>query len=422
MIRLLYTLMLTLASPLLLYFLYKKKKGKPTFGARWKEHFGITPILTCEEPPIWIHAVSVGEAIAATILIKALKKKHPKLSILVTTTTSTGAEQIAKLSHLVEHRYMPIDFNFAIRGFLKSTKPQKMIIMETELWPNTLHMVAKYNIPIYLINARLSEKSYLSYKRIQPIFNLFRNHLTHICSQYKNDAERFIALGVPAERVSITGSIKFDLHITEQIINSAKKLRAEIGETRPVWIAASTHKGEDEIILNTHKMLLKTLPQTLLILVPRHPERFSSVFDLCQSESLRVIKRSESQAITKNIQVYLGNTMGEMLTLIGASNVCFMAGSLLGKKVGGHNILESIALNIPTVTGPSYFNFAEIVNTLITHKGCVVASEDNLVDSIFDLLTDKRLTSELSDNAQVFFKEQQGAITRSLNVLFPINK
>jgi 3-deoxy-D-manno-octulosonic-acid transferase len=422
MIRLAYTLLLSLLSPILLYSLYKKKQGKPAFGSRWKEHFGITPSLTCKKTPIWIHAVSVGEAIAASIVINALKQQDPEQSILVTTTTSTGAEQIAKLGNLVEHRYMPIDFCFAVRGFLKSTKPTKMIIMETELWPNTLHTVAKFNIPIYVINARLSEKSYLGYKKIQPIFNLLGKHLTHICCQYKDDAERFIALGIAPEKVTITGSVKFDINIDEKTITTAKQLRTQIGQNRPVWIAASTHKGEDELLLATHKILLKSLPTALLILVPRHPERFTSVFELCCSEKLNVIKRSNSETVTENIQVYLGDTMGEMLILIGAADVCFMGGSLLGTKVGGHNILEPIALNIPTITGPSYFNFTEIVNKLVEHRGCVIAQADNLNDSILNLLINIESASKLSHNAQQFFKQQQGAIDRSLHVLLPINK
>ncbi|MFT6926338.1 MAG: 3-deoxy-D-manno-octulosonic-acid transferase [Psychromonas sp.] len=422
MIRLTYTLLLTLLSPLFLYSLYKKKEGKPAFGSRWKEHFGITPPLKSDQPPIWIHAVSVGEAIAATIVIKALKKRYPEQTIVVTTTTSTGAEQIAKLDSLVEHRYMPIDFCFAVRGFIKATKPTKMLIMETELWPNTLHTVAQFKIPIYVINARLSEKSYRGYKKVQPFFNLLGKHLTQICCQYKDDAERFITLGISPEKVCVTGSVKFDIKITEEVIESGKQLREQIGTNRPVWIAASTHKGEDEKILMAHKALLQSIPNALLILVPRHPDRFNDVFELCQAENLTVIRRTSKRPVDEGIQVYIGDTMGEMLTLIGASDACFMGGSLLGNKVGGHNILEPIALNIPTIIGPSYFNFAEIVNTLVTNKGCLVVQEKDLTSSILTLLTDIESATELSSNALRFFKGQQGAIDRSMGVLFSINK
>ncbi len=417
MIRFVYTLLFSFISPFLLYSLYKKKEGKPAFGSRWKEHFGITPPLKNSQAPIWIHAVSVGEVIAATLIINALKELYPKQPILVTTTTSTGAAQIEKLGALVEHRYMPIDFCFAVRGFLKAVKPTKMLIMETELWPNTLHTVAGFKIPIAVLNARLSEKSYLGYKKVQLIFNLLSKNLTHVCCQYQADADRFIALGLSQQKVHVTGSVKFDIKITKKVIESGKKLREKLGAERPTWIAASTHKGEDEKLLATHKVLLQSLPNALLILVPRHPERFSAVFELCQHEKLAVVKRTSECPISTDIQVYLGDTMGEMLTLIGASDVCFMAGSLLGDEVGGHNILEPIALSVATLTGPSYFNFTEIINTLVLHNGCIVTSVDDLSSSLLTLLTKRSVAIELSSNAIQFLTQQQGAIGRTLKII-----
>lgn len=422
MTRFFYSVLLLLLSPFLLYSLYKKKEGKPTFGCRWKEHFGITPPLSNKQKPIWIHAVSVGESIAATPIIKALKKQNPEHLILVTTTTSTGAEQIEKLGDLVEHRYMPIDFSFAVRGFLKATKPEKMLIMETELWPNTLHTVAKFGIPISVLNARLSEKSYLGYKKVQPIFNLLGNHLTHVCCQYQDDANRFIALGIDKDRVHVTGSVKFDIEITEDVIESGKQLRHSLGLKRPVWIAASTHKGEDEQVLAAHKALLNSIPNSLLILVPRHPERFNSVFDLCEEFSFKTVKRTSNQPISSDIQIYLGDTMGEMLTLIGASDVCFMGGSLIGNKVGGHNVLEPIALNVPTITGPSYFNFSEIINTLVAHQACIITTGETLSTSLLALLTTQDSAATLSSNAFQFLQQQQGAIERTIKILELTNK
>ncbi|MDD9196679.1 lipid IV(A) 3-deoxy-D-manno-octulosonic acid transferase [Aliivibrio sp. S3MY1] len=415
--RLLYSLLLTFISPLLLYSLYKKKEGKPTFGRRWREHFGCTPSLDTTQAPIWIHAVSVGEAIAATPIIKALKKQNPEQSILVTTTTSTGAEQIEKLGDLVEHRYMPIDFCFAVRGFLKATKPEKMLIMETELWPNTLHTVAKFGIPISVLNARLSEKSYLGYKKVQPIFNLLGKHLTHVCCQYKDDADRFIALGIDKERVHVTGSVKFDIEITDEVIESGKQLRHQLGIERPIWIAASTHKGEDEQVLAAHRSLLHKIPDALLILVPRHPERFNSVFDLCETFDFNTTKRTSKQSVTSDIQVYLGDTMGEMLTLIGASDICFMGGSLIGDKVGGHNILEPVALSIPTIIGPSYFNFLEIVNTLLVYNACITSTSNKLCTHISTLLNNPSISNELTSNASRFLHKQQGAIDRTIMII-----
>jgi 3-deoxy-D-manno-octulosonic-acid transferase len=418
MLRCIYTLLLSIASPFLFLSLYKKKEGKPPFGSRWKEHFGFTPPLKTANRPIWIHAVSVGEAIAATPIIKALKKQNPEQPILVTTTTSTGAEQINKLGDLVEHRYMPVDFSFAVRGFLKATNPKKMLIMETELWPNTLHTVAKCGIPISVLNARLSEKSYVGYKKVQPIFNLLGKHLTHVCCQYQDDADRFIALGIDKKRVYVTGSVKFDIEITDNVIELGKCLRHELGSERAVWIAASTHKGEDEQVLSAHQELLKTIPNALLILVPRHPERFNSVFELCLQSGFTCVKRTSKQVISSDTQVYLGNTMGEMLTLIGASDVCFMGGSLLGDKVGGHNVLEPAALGVPVITGPSYFNFKEIVDLLSNNSALeIIASPEQLSSDLSTLFCNNERHNSMIGNAARIVKLNQGALLNTISYI-----
>lgn len=372
LIRLVYTLILTLAAPFLLFGLYKSKPNKPNFGARWKEHFGITPKLSSDQRPIWIHAVSVGESIAAIPLIKELKNQSPEKTIVVTTTTSTGAEQVAKLGSLVEHRYMPIDFGFAVKSFLKAIKPTQMLIIETELWPNTLNVVHQAGIPITLVNARLSEKSCNNYTKVQPLFNLLHPCLTKVLCQTEADADRFERLSVAKEKLQVTGSIKFDIQISEDIKEKGKCLREQLGAERPIWIAASTHKGEDEQILEAHKQVLESHSNALLILVPRHPERFNDVFELSQRLGLKTERRTSqvnSRApINKRTQVYLADTMGEMLILMGAADICFMGGSLIGDKVGGHNVLEPAALGLPVITGPSYFNFEEIVNLLTSRK------------------------------------------------------
>lgn len=377
LVRLVYTLILALAAPLLLFGLYRSKPNKPKFGQRWKEHFGITPKLNGQTRPLWIHAVSVGESLAAIPLIKAIKEKTPDQIIVVTTTTSTGAEQIAKLGDLVEHRYMPIDFAFAVRGFLQAIKPAKMLIIETELWPNTLATVHKANIPIVVVNARLSEKSQQNYAKVQPLFNLIHPCLSKVLCQSQADADRFAKLGVAAEKLCVTGSIKFDIHISDEIKRKGAELRAQLGQNRPIWIAASTHKGEDEQVLAAHRQVLESHPNTLLILVPRHPERFDSVFILCQAQGFETIRRTQPQDVTNSTQVYLGDTMGEMLVLLGAADVCFMGGSLVGDKVGGHNVLEPAALGVPIITGPSYFNFKEIVDSFVKECGLIIV-EDRL--------------------------------------------
>ncbi|ENE8726138.1 lipid IV(A) 3-deoxy-D-manno-octulosonic acid transferase [Vibrio alginolyticus] len=415
LVRIVYTLLLALASPLLLFGLYKSKPNKPKFGSRWKEHFGITPKLKSNDKPIWIHAVSVGESIAATPLIKALKEQNPEQSILVTTTTSTGAEQIAKLGDLVEHRYMPIDFGFAIKGFLKAVQPKQMLIIETELWPNTLHNVYKAGIPITVVNARLSEKSCQNYAKIQRLFNQLHPCLTQVLCQTDSDAERFGRLGVKKKKLSVTGSIKFDIQISEQVKQQGQQLRAQLGNNRPIWIAASTHKGEDEQVLDAHRQVLKSHPNALLILVPRHPERFDDVFTLCQQQGFNTVRRTSTHAVETNTQVYLGDTMGEMLTLMGAADICFMGGSLVGNKVGGHNVLEPAALGVPIINGPSFFNFQEIVDSFVKECGLIIVKDrSTLAKTIIQLIEipEKRIAYHTA--ASKIVNMNQGAIKNTI--------
>ena len=418
LIRFFYTLILALVAPLLLFGLYKSKPNKPKFGKRWKEHFGITPKLTSNQRPIWIHAVSVGESIAATPLIKEIKKQNPEQPIIVTTTTSTGAEQIEKLGSLVEHRYMPIDFGFAVKGFLKAIQPKKMLIIETELWPNTLHQVSKFGVPITVVNARLSQKSRNNYAKFQPVFNIIEPYLTKILCQSQSDADHFESLGVAKSKLAITGSIKFDIQIADTIKEKAKALRSELGEHRPIWIAASTHKGEDEQILNAHKNVLEIYPDALLIIVPRHPERFDSVVQLCQSSGFTTVRRTNADIHScEKSQVYVGDTMGEMLILIGAADICFMGGSLIGDKVGGHNVLEPAALGIPTISGPSYFNFKEIVENMLKAEAITIVNSSELSKQLNSMFTNSDSLHAQITNAKSIVEKNVGAISRTTSYI-----
>ncbi|MBY7834423.1 lipid IV(A) 3-deoxy-D-manno-octulosonic acid transferase [Vibrio fluvialis] len=412
--RLIYTLLLIVASPLLLYSLYKKKVGKPAFGARWKEHWGMTPKVSSQNP-IWIHAVSVGESIAAIPVIKAMKQAQPAQAIVVTTTTSTGAEQIAKLGDLVEHRYMPLDFAWCVRRFLQAVKPSRLLIVETELWPNTVHTVHQHNIPITIINARLSERSCLRYQKFSALFNLIRPYVDRILCQYESDAQRFIRLGFQPEQVQVTGSIKFDIEIPPTVLEQGRQLREELGFDRPVWIAASTHEGEDTILLDAHHALLKHFPNALLILVPRHPERFNTVFKLCIQQGFMTHRRTSSSTIAPESQIYLGDTMGELLTLISAADICFMGGSLIGEKVGGHNLLEPAALGKPLLNGLSYYNFNEIMH-MLQDNGAVSICENasQITDNLQLLWATPKLMQQKGMNAQNVVQQNRGAISRTV--------
>ncbi|CCN80361.1 putative 3-deoxy-D-manno-octulosonic-acid transferase [Vibrio nigripulchritudo SFn27] len=421
-VRALYTFILAIAAPFLLYGLFKKRSNKPSVGKRWKEHIGFTPKLNFDKQPIWIHAVSVGEVLAVTPFIKELNSRKPETPILLTTTTPTGAEQAEKLSAIATHRYMPIDFGFAVKRFLKVTNPSKMIIVETELWPNTLHTVGKTGIPISVLNARLSDKSRRGYQKVPPLFNEIGKNLTKVLCQHQEDADNFRKLGVSKEKLFVTGSIKFDITVSDEIIQAGNLLREQIGQDRPVWIAASTHQGEDEQVLNAHKEILKKLPDAALILVPRHPERFDAVSQLVANEGFSFSRRTSTDHLDSK-QVYIGDTMGEMLTLMQAADVCFMGGSLIGDKVGGHNLLEPSALGKPTIIGPSFYNFLDITKQLetvgVTH---IVQDSAELADTFLELVSSKGKIDAAKNSAICFCQKNRGALERSFNALIAKEK
>jgi len=394
LLRFIYSFLLILIAPIFLFSLYKSKSNKPKFGKRWKEHFGSTPALNNpKDQPIWIHAVSVGEVLAVTPLIKKIKQQNPTLDIVITTTTSTGAAEANKLGELVEHRYMPLDFAFAVRGFINSIKPKALFIMETELWPNTLYCCQQNNISVTVINARLSARSAARYKKFPFVFNLLLKNINFILAQTKQDAQRFINLGLTTQQLSITGSIKFDINVTDQQLEQALHLREYIGKDREVWIAASTHKDEDEQLIEAHKQLLTSKPDALMILVPRHPERFQSVKELVKSYGLSVVTRSSKKPVQIDTKVYLGDSMGE---------------------IGGHNLLEAAALKKPILNGPSYFNFKEITEQLINLGACKICQNSNeIADNLNRLFNDNKMRNEQGKLAFEFVKNNKGALSKT---------
>ncbi len=412
--RLFYTLLIYLLSPVVLFLLYRPRHGKPGFGPRWKEHLGwVAP--PNKQAPIWIHAVSVGETIAVTPLIKTLKQRHPELSIVLTTTTRTGADQAARLGDLVEHRYAPLDYPCAVKRFIKQIQPQALLIMETELWPNLLAQCGKQNLPVVILNARLSEKSCQRYQRIRHFFRQMSQALTLLLCQHRDDAERFKRLGVTPQQIVVTGSIKFDIQLDQKQIELGEQYRQSLGN-RPVWIAASTHKGEDEAILRVHQEICKQQPDALLILVPRHPERFTDVAKLCLEHEFAICRRSEQRLATVQESVLLGDSMGEMAYFFQIADIAFMGGSLV--PVGGHNLLEPAALAKPTLIGPHFFNFSDITRQLVDKKACqVIHDETELATQVLQLLgsPDQRHTMGMA--AFDVVAANQGALEKSVTAI-----
>ena len=409
--RLLYNLLIHLGLPLALLALYKPKKGKPGFGARWAEHLGRTP-ASGQEAPLWIHAVSVGETLAISPFIRTLKAERPDLPILLTTTTRTGAEQAAKLGDLVVHRYAPLDYPWAVAAFLKCIKPRALWVMETELWPNWLAACEARHLPVTIINARLSERSCQRYARFQGAFDTLSRPLTHLLCQHQDDAERFARLGIGRERLAVTGSIKFDIQLGDEVQARGQALRQQLGQSRPVWIAASTHQGEDEQVLAAFDLVLQRHPQALLILVPRHPERFDRVAELCAPYGC--VRRTGGAPIRETDKVYLGDTMGELPLMLAAADVAFVGGSLV--KVGGHNLLEPAALGKPCLTGPAYFNFSDITRQLVAQGGAaLVADAAALGEKVSELLADEGERRQMGEQAHAVVLRNQGALARTLS-------
>ncbi|WP_070968077.1 lipid IV(A) 3-deoxy-D-manno-octulosonic acid transferase [Vibrio sonorensis] len=413
-----YTLLIILLVPIGLFVLLRKRKGRPSVGCRWKEYLGVFPALPSLHNPIWIHAVSVGEVLAAKSLTQELQRKYPNQTLVITTTTPTGAEQAKKLSGDIVHLYMPLDIPWAINKLIRTVKPCKLIVMETELWPNTIVQVHKSGIPIYIVNARLSEKSLKNYQKIQPLFEVMRPCLTKVLCQYDDDANRFKTLGLSTDQVKVTGSIKFDIKVKPEIYTAIETLKQQVTHYSWVWVAASTHQGEDEVILEAHRKLLDKYPSALLMIVPRHPERFDDVYELATQLGLTISKRTETSSHKITTQVYLGDTMGEMMALIGAGDLCFMGGSLIGKKVGGHNFLEPASLKKPMLSGKSYFNFQVIGDQLI-HHGALRLAEDsnNIADQLMQLCANSELVLDMGEKAHRVFKNNSGSLAKTLHYL-----
>ena len=415
MIRTLYTLLLTLAAPILLWGLYRTKPGKPAFGSRWKEHFGCTPPLLATGQPIWIHAASVGEAIAIVPVIKALKQAYPEQAIVVTTTTSTGAEQVAKLGELVEHRYMPIDFGWCVRGFIKSIKPKLFLIVEKELWLNTLTCVHHQKIPTVIVNARLSERSAKRYQSFSFFTHQLLNKIDKILCLHNDDAQRFIDIGAQQHQIAVTGSIKYDITIADTVFEQAHHLRKQLGIERPIFVAASTHQGEDEQVLDAYQAVLQQYPDAMVIIVPRHPQRFDSVAKLAIERGLTVHRRTTSSPIKANTQLYLADTMGEMLVMLATADVTFMGGSLVGEKVGGHNLLEPAAVVKPAITGPSFYNFEDITQQLLAAGAIEICQNSHqLAQQLVTLFNDPEHQQYMGAQGQKIVIENQGAVNKTI--------
>lgn len=419
--RFLYSSLLYLISPLVIGRLFWRARKAPAYGLRKAERFGFFKSNVVGHPVIWVHSVSVGETIASVPMVKALQKQYPDHRIMITTMTPTGSEQVRKIhGDSVEHVYVPYDLPGAVSRFLKKVNPKVAIIIDTELWPNTVAACHKRNIPVIIANARLSERSAKGYAKFGKLIKTMLEQISMVAAQNKEGGKRFIELGLPESQLTVTGSVKFDLEVAPEIVEAGKALRqrwqAGMGEGVQLLVAASTHEGEDQQILDAFKKVQSANPKARLLIVPRHPERFDNVFNLIQQNGLNAVRHSENSATDAETQVILGDTMGEMMKFYAASDVAFVGGSLVA--TGGHNMLEPAALGLPVLSGPNVFNFAEISQSLVDVEGMLLVEDSEaLAEQTIQLFSDQSFCQRMGANAEQFVSHNRGALKQTLNII-----
>ncbi len=417
--RLLYSALFYCLLPLLVLRMLWRSLRAPAYRRRLPERFGLFRARPeAGAPAIWIHAVSVGETLAVAPLVEALLQACPSHPIVLTTTTPTGSERVRALfGQRVFHVYVPWDLPGPVRRFLRATRPRLLVVMETELWPNMLHYCRRADCRIVLANARMSARSASGYARVAGFTRQLLEQVDTAACQTCADGERFLALGLPAAALQVTGNTKYDLVVGDELQARAASLRQALGAGgRAVLVAASTHAGEEERILAAYRRVRQEFGHCLLVLVPRHPERFNEVFTLCRKDGWQVRRRSSGRDPGAADDILLGDTMGELPLLLGAATLAIIGGSLV--EHGGHNPLEAAAWGVPIVVGPSMENFADVSAKLVG-AGAMVRLEEpgQLGRSLLELLVDEARCQAMGDAGRQVLEGNRGASTRLLTLV-----
>ncbi|WP_258240732.1 lipid IV(A) 3-deoxy-D-manno-octulosonic acid transferase [Pseudidiomarina homiensis] len=407
-----YRLLIRLLMPAVFVYLWLRGRKAPAYRERWNERLALQSIPARYRHGLLIHCVSVGETVAARQLIETLLNDYPQVPITLSSMTPTAAELAYKLfGDRVHHLYLPFDTPGAMRRFFTNLAPCAVLILETEIWPCFVREAQRRKVPVLLLNARMSEKSFSSYHRFAWLLGPIWRELSWVAAQTQASLERFVALGVPAERSALRGNLKFDSHVPMATLAAATAMKQRL--ERPIWVAASTHKGEDELLLAAFKQILSELPTALLILVPRHPERFASVGELVAREGFTYVTRSSGTEPQAQHQVLLGDSMGELLLWYALADVAFVGGSLITR--GGHNPLEPVATHTPVVSGPHVFNFKDIYQRLTNARAVRFAdTTEQIARHTLELLCDAQLRHKLQCAAQREFAQDQGATAAML--------
>lgn len=402
--RLAYTALLWLLLPYAFFHLWWRGRKQPEYLEHIGERFGRYEVH-CDKPVIWIHTVSVGETRATVTLVQNLRERYPDHQVLLTHTTPTGRAASEQLfGDNVVRVYLPYDYPFAVQRFLRHFRPRVGVLLETEIWFNLIHACHAESIPLLLLNARLSEKSARRYARYPKLARAGLHKLHLISAQTEDDAMRLASLANRA--VPVMGNLKFDIAPPPAMIELGKKLRAQFGEQRPIFLAASTREGEEELLLNA--LQHAEVEHLLVVIVPRHPQRFDEVATLIERHGMRLQRRSTNEAISAHTQVVLGDSMGEMFAYYAACDIAFIGGSLL--PFGGQNLIEACAFGTPVLIGPHTYNFAQAVELAVASGAAMqISHADDLVHQLNILLHDAPHLAKMGEAGKQFVSDNQGA-------------
>jgi 3-deoxy-D-manno-octulosonic-acid transferase len=415
MLRFLYTLAMYLATPVIVVRLAVHGVRYRGYLERWRERFGRFPDPGLRGS-IWVHAVSGGEVNAAVPLIHSLRKRYAPRPMVVTTVTPTGSERARSLfGDEVFHVYLPYDLPPAVARFLDRIRPALAVVMETEIWPNLFHQCGRRGIPLAVVNARLSERSLRAYRPIRALVRRALANVALVAAQSRADATRYRKLGAIPSRVHVSGNLKYDMPLPSGARQRGMDLRRKWGDTRPVWIAASTHEGEELAAFKAHLTVLARMPDALLLVAPRHPERFRLIEHSARNLGFMVAAHSADDVDTET-QCLVIDAMGVMMRYFAAADLAFVGGSLV--PIGGHNVLEPAAMSKPVVVGPNTFNFEEITRTLIAAGGARrVTSAEQLGATVLDLLRDPDELARMGTAARSVCARERGAARRTMVLL-----
>jgi len=414
--RFFYSFLIVLCTPfVLLYFAIRGLRDSSYLG-RWTERFGVVPVLD-QRGGIWIHAASVGEFNAATPLIRALLKTNPEIPLTVTTLTPTGSERVKRdLGDKVAHSYIPFDLPGSVNRFLKRLQPRMIIVMETEIWPNLYLRSRRLNIPLLMANARLSKRSVERFRHVPGFVGEVLQTVAWIGAQSDADAERLVSCGSNLKRIDMTGNLKFDLSVPASLEEQAHALRLRWGRERPVLVAGSTHEADENVVIPAFVELLKSVPDALLILVPRYPERFTRATQLAIAAGLRTELRSQGEVCSAQAQCFVIDSIGELMSYYACADAAFVGGSF-GER-GGHNALEPAALGKPVLLGPNMENAKEIASQLLQCSAAQrVTNQLDFRQAAEKILTDGVLRDRMGQAGRGLVEKNKGALDLTLSAI-----